>query len=192
MKLASLPGYPQISWRRGDTQPYMVRNPSDLGNSCNLSTRPGREVAWISQIWRTLGHVWHITISALRFKNRRYCTASTSIPLYRDGKKGMQVLLSNSCLVLPAVVKQQKEEISRHHVPSLFAVSVPLRYCATATMRARRKGGRKERRRSSSLSLTVKKAQREREGGREAEEDGRRRRPANLLFIRRGQNPRVG
>ena len=34
------------------------------------------------------------------------------------------MLLSNSCLVLPAVVKQQQEEISRNHVPSLFAVSV--------------------------------------------------------------------
>ena len=33
-------------------------------------------------------------------------------------------MLSNSCLVLPAVVKQQQEEISRNHVPSLFAVSV--------------------------------------------------------------------
>ena len=39
-------------------------------------------------------------------------------------KKGMKILLSNSCLVLPAVVKQQQEEISRNHVPSLFAVSV--------------------------------------------------------------------
>ena len=35
-------------------------------------------------------------------------------------------MLSNSCLVLPAVVKQQQEEISRNHVPSLFAVSVVL------------------------------------------------------------------
>ena len=43
---------------------------------------------------------------------------------YRDGKKGMYILLSNSCLVLPAVVKQQQEEISRNHVPSLFAGSV--------------------------------------------------------------------
>ena len=34
------------------------------------------------------------------------------------------MLLSNSCLVLPAVVKQQQEEISRNHVQSLFAVSV--------------------------------------------------------------------
>ena len=33
-------------------------------------------------------------------------------------------MLSNSCLVLPAVVKQQQEEISRNNVPSLFAVSV--------------------------------------------------------------------
>ena len=33
-------------------------------------------------------------------------------------------MLSNSCLVLPAVVKKQQEEISRNHVPSLFAVSV--------------------------------------------------------------------
>ena len=44
--------------------------------------------------------------------------------LYRDGKKGMWILLSNSCPVLPAVVKQQQEEISRNHVPSFFAVSV--------------------------------------------------------------------
>ena len=44
--------------------------------------------------------------------------------MYRDGKKGMQILLSNSCLVLPAVVKQQQEEISPNHVPSLFALSV--------------------------------------------------------------------
>ena len=36
------------------------------------------------------------------------------------------MLLSNSCLVLPAVVKQQQEEISRNHVPSLFAVSVDI------------------------------------------------------------------
>ena len=33
-------------------------------------------------------------------------------------------MLSNICLVLPAVVKQQQEEISRNHVPSLFAVPV--------------------------------------------------------------------
>ena len=33
-------------------------------------------------------------------------------------------MLSNSCLVLPAVVKQQQENISRNHIPSLFAVSV--------------------------------------------------------------------
>ena len=38
----------------------------------------------------------------------------------------MYILLSNSCLVLPAVVKQQQEEISRNHVPSLFAVSVEI------------------------------------------------------------------
>ena len=36
----------------------------------------------------------------------------------------MYILLSNSCLVLPAVVKQQQEEIYRNHIPSLFAVSV--------------------------------------------------------------------
>ena len=35
-------------------------------------------------------------------------------------------MLSKSCLVLSAVVKQQQEEISRNHVPSLFAVSVNL------------------------------------------------------------------
>ena len=34
------------------------------------------------------------------------------------------MVLSNSCLVLPVVVKQQQEEISRNHVPSLFAVPV--------------------------------------------------------------------
>ena len=45
------------------------------------------------------------------------------IRTYRDGKKGMYILLSNSYLVLPAVVKQQQEEISRNHVPSLFAIS---------------------------------------------------------------------
>ena len=33
-------------------------------------------------------------------------------------------MLSNSCLVLPAVVKQQQEEISRNHIQSLFAISV--------------------------------------------------------------------
>ena len=44
--------------------------------------------------------------------------------LYRDGKKGMYILLSNSCLVLPAVLKQQQEETSRNHVPYLFAISV--------------------------------------------------------------------
>ena len=33
-------------------------------------------------------------------------------------------MLSNSCLILPAVVKQQQEENSRNHVPALFAVSV--------------------------------------------------------------------
>ena len=36
----------------------------------------------------------------------------------------MYILLSNNCLVLPAVVMQQQEEISRNHVPYLFAVSV--------------------------------------------------------------------
>ena len=47
--------------------------------------------------------------------------------IYRDGKKEMQILLSNranSCLVLPALVKQQHEDLSSNHVPSLFAVSV--------------------------------------------------------------------
>ena len=34
------------------------------------------------------------------------------------------MLLSNSYLVFPAVVKQQQEEISRNHIPSLFAISV--------------------------------------------------------------------
>ena len=29
----------------GNPEPYMVWNPSDLGNSCNLSARPSREVA---------------------------------------------------------------------------------------------------------------------------------------------------
>ena len=43
---------------------------------------------------------------------------------YRDGKKGILILLSNIWLVLPAVVKQQQKEISRNHVPSLFAISV--------------------------------------------------------------------
>ena len=33
-------------------------------------------------------------------------------------------MLSNSCLVLPAVIKQQQEEISCNHVPSFFAISV--------------------------------------------------------------------
>ena len=46
------------------------------------------------------------------------------MPTYRVGKKGMYILLSNSCLVLPAVVMQQQEEISRNHIPSLFATSV--------------------------------------------------------------------
>ena len=36
----------------------------------------------------------------------------------------MYILLSNSCLIFPAVVRQQQEEISRNHEPSLFAVSV--------------------------------------------------------------------
>ena len=52
------------------------------------------------------------------------------VTLDRDGKKGEYILLSNSCLVLPAVVKQQLEDISRNHVPSLFAVSVlPTQQC---------------------------------------------------------------
>ena len=41
----------------------------------------------------------------------------------------MYILLSNSCLVLPAVVKQQLEEISRNHAPTLFAVSVYVYEC---------------------------------------------------------------
>ena len=36
----------------------------------------------------------------------------------------MSILLSNICLVLPAVVKQQQEAISRNHIQSLFAISV--------------------------------------------------------------------
>ena len=36
----------------------------------------------------------------------------------------MYILLSNSCLVLPAVVKQQQEDISRNHILSSFAVSI--------------------------------------------------------------------
>ena len=35
----------------------------------------------------------------------------------------MEILLSNRCMVLPAVVKQQQEEISCNHNPSLFAIS---------------------------------------------------------------------
>ena len=34
------------------------------------------------------------------------------------------MLLSNSCLVLPAVVKQHQEEISRNYIPSLFVIFV--------------------------------------------------------------------
>ena len=34
------------------------------------------------------------------------------------------MLLSNSCLVLPAVVKQQQKEISHNQLQTLFAVSV--------------------------------------------------------------------
>ena len=34
------------------------------------------------------------------------------------------MLLSNSCLVFPAVVKQQQEEIYHNHVQTLFAISV--------------------------------------------------------------------
>ena len=49
-------------------------------------------------------------------------------------------MLSNSCLVLPAVVKQQQEEISRNHVPSLFAVSVSV--AAAAACRTRTPHGR--------------------------------------------------
>ena len=33
-------------------------------------------------------------------------------------------MLSNSCLVLPAVVKQQQEDISRNHVPSFVLQEV--------------------------------------------------------------------
>ena len=32
----------------------------------------------------------------------------------------MKILLSNSCLVLPAVVKQQQEEISRNHIRTIL------------------------------------------------------------------------
>ena len=39
-------------------------------------------------------------------------------------------MLSNSCLVFTAVVKQQQEEISHNHVPSLFAVSVHFCFCS--------------------------------------------------------------
>ena len=45
---------------------------------------------------------------------------------YGDGKKGMQILFSISCLVLPAVVKQQQEDISHNHIQALFAISVLL------------------------------------------------------------------
>ena len=58
-------------------------------------------------------------------------------------KKGMYILLSNSCLVLPAVVKQQQEEISHNHIPSFFAISVvvfsvtqaphPLKWCLSSS-----------------------------------------------------------
>ena len=36
---------------------YMIWYPPTVGNSCNLSTRPGREVAWISHRWRIPDHV---------------------------------------------------------------------------------------------------------------------------------------
>ena len=44
------------------------------------------------------------------------------------------MLLSKSYLVLPAVVKQQQEDISPNHIPSLFAVSVQ---CTGGTPRQR-------------------------------------------------------
>ena len=55
---------------------------------------------------------------ALDLPTGKHCT-STEV-----AKKECKILLSNSCLVLPAVVKQQQKDISRNHVPSLFAVSV--------------------------------------------------------------------
>ena len=36
----------------------------------------------------------------------------------------MKPSISNSCLILPAVVKQQQGEISRNHVPSLFGLNL--------------------------------------------------------------------
>ena len=42
----------------------------------------------------------------------------------RDRLKCLQILLIKGWLFLPAVVKQQQEEISRNHLPSLFAISV--------------------------------------------------------------------
>ena len=36
----------------------------------------------------------------------------------------MKPSISNSCLILPAVVKQQQGEISRNHVPSLFGLAL--------------------------------------------------------------------
>ena len=44
-------------------------------------------------------------------------------------------MLSNSCLVLPAVVKQEQKEISRNHVPSFFAVSVLSGRCFLVSLR---------------------------------------------------------
>ena len=57
-------------------------------------------------------------------EHRKDGNGDSNMPTYRVGKKGMYILLSNSCLVLPAVVMQQQEEIYRNPVPSLFATSV--------------------------------------------------------------------
>ena len=63
-----------------------------------------------------VGKAWRVAFSS---------SDKTPSCLYRDSKQ-MQILLSNGCLVLPAVVKQQQEEISPNHASTLFALSVLL------------------------------------------------------------------
>ena len=89
-----------------------------------------REVAFLCRKYEYCGAVnalssalWSILHSRMRIEELARPHPKFA-KMYRDGKKGMLILLSNNCLVLPAVVMQQQEEISRNHVPYLFAVSV--------------------------------------------------------------------
>ena len=63
----------------------------------------------------------HLSVSVATFESIELFIVLTELP-----KK--DILVSNSCLVLPAAVKQQQTEISRNHIPTIVSLSVCIAY----------------------------------------------------------------